>query len=230
MRSVRDRLLDLLDCTLGRKLLEQYFGFLPDEYLSWKKLPIDVDLKNLDDNISVDYEDGTAYIVFNFRSYGSTSLTELGYSGALTSKVIVKLLWGFCFGRICIPEGGLCEEIREYLLAIDYPDIIICGHGRSLCYYYDTFHELVVKGGVPRHELVLKKISLKTETKFLTIKGKDTYNIEEIVEENPGISHIAIGARSKVVGEVDICIVRYTDRLPILDDFGAQRMIKSARK
>lgn len=230
MRSVRSKLQDLLTIALGRKLLEQYFGFLPDAYLSWKKLPIGVDLKNLDDNISVDYEDGTAYIVFNFRSYGSTSLTELGYSGALTSKVIVKLLWGFCFGRICIPEGGLCEEIREYLLTIDYPDIIICGHGRSLCYYYDTFHELVVKGGVPRHELVLKKISLKTETKFLTIHGKDTYNLEEIVEANPHISHVAVFAGSKIVGNANINIVRYIDQLPLIVDSGAQQMIKSARR
>lgn len=219
MKKLRTKLRDLIDITLGRKLLELCFGISAESmtYLSWREFPNGE--TNLDDNLVIAHHvSHSIELVFRFSNGDTQTLVELDDSGYSFSKKVIKLFWGFCFGRIIVPENGFREEIRKYLLTPgNYTGAILCGRKRNCAYYYDTFQVLIVNGGKPRHEMLTKRCELVTNARLLAISGKSTYNIEEIEENNPHTDCIAFGPRSKIVGQAKVVQVIRFAGLPILN-------------
>lgn len=229
----RTKLQELLNNVLGKSLLEQYFGFLPAVDADWDSLPV-VERKVLECGLVINSGEGRFIpsIKFEISDNAEITLLFLDVWSFRSCLNVIEMLWKYCSGRIHVPGDGFHDKFREYLIR-EYPFVFTVfrehSNKNSIGEFYDTFQELVVNGGKPRHYYIKNSVHCVPDgVEFVTYGGE----CRTLTDLNPGVKFVALRENSETnVYHRDVEIIRFTGDLPLMSDqLILQRNIKSANK
>jgi hypothetical protein len=232
MRTVREKLQGLLRDDFGKQLLKKYFECQIKDNTSWNNLPVFA-TKNLDERLYICRDGKHTSLMFRFSNQSVKILISIYTTDYPSSKSIIRVLWGYRFGRIDVPKAGFSTELLEYLREnYHLQDTVFCGNSEGPKFrYYDTYTHLVLYGSPPRHILINitcnPRILKCIECELIALGRKNICSFDGI-DLNAQTKYLAITPNSKIASPINCEIIRFADKLPLLRDL-MQRNIKSAK-